>query len=191
MKSYWGSQEPQNKGGGQVARTPQRASAEISISTWLCWCFQSPCCARLQGCPCGIPTLQNPFIHPQRLRFPYFFYIMTRFQTVYTHNKSAATPTQPLLPRCLFHWPYSEQCHTNIGLARGRCLFPGFPSTGLTSTLCPAVILLNPAWIMSLSAQKLPGAPHCCPDQVQQKQLRPQDTSNQPQCPNPCHCLWT
>lgn len=41
------------------------------------------------------------------------------------------------------HWPLSEQSHTNIGLARGRYLFPGFPS-GLASILCPAGILLSP-----------------------------------------------
>lgn len=78
------------------------------------------------------------------------------------HHDQVSNCTPPLSLSFLgasSHWPYTEQSHTNIGLACRRCLFPGFLSTSLTSILCPAVILPNPAWIMSLSAQKLPGAP--------------------------------
>lgn len=68
------------------------------LSRWLCWCFQSPCCELLQGCPSGTPTHQNPFIHPKWPRLSYFCYIVTRFQTKHPPQQISCRPHS--LPTC-------------------------------------------------------------------------------------------
>lgn len=71
----------------------QHFCRNLHLRVWLCLYFQAPYSVLLQACPSG--THQNPHMHPKRPRFPYFCYIMTRFQTVCPQEISCPPPYSP------------------------------------------------------------------------------------------------